>query len=67
MEKPEGEPPSGMAPPNDMGGSNMMDLTKNIPFEMIFSQIASSVNTVIIFLVSLSGLYTLYVMKKNNI
>lgn len=67
MEKPEGiEMPEGMEPPNDMGGSGMMDMARNIPFEMIFSQIASSVNTVIIFLIPLSGLYTLYLMKKNN-
>ncbi len=54
-------PPEGEIRPER---SNMMDFANNIPFDRIFSQIASSVNTVIVFLVSLSGLLTIYLMKR---
>jgi hypothetical protein len=41
-----------------------MDFAKDIPFSMIFSNIASSVNTVVIFLIPLSGLLCVYMLKK---
>jgi len=55
-------PPDGAI--NENGRGNMMELADNVPFEKIFSQVASSINTVIIFLVSLSGLLTIYIMKR---
>ena len=41
-----------------------MNIAKDIPFSMIFSNIASSVNTVIIFLIPLSGLLCVYMLKR---
>ncbi len=48
-----------------MDGKNMM---KNLPVEAIFSQVLTSINTVLIFLVPITGLITLkdYMKKKNR-
>jgi len=64
--RPSGDftPPANMSPPEGFSPPSGMNMAGNIPFAMLFQNIAKSINTVLLLLTAVSGLLAVRMLKK---